>query len=416
MSRPDLDSMREKNTPADDHSAAAAAAGASCEQAVPTDGRGPAPMPEAARPLKIAMIGHKRVPGREGGVEVVVEELAGRMAAAGHSVTLYNRAAKGMPRHKEYAGARIITVPTINKKSLDAVIYSFFATLHAIFGRYDLIHYHALGPSVMLALAHLFGRRTAATVHGLDWQRGKWGGFGSWYLKLGEKVIARYADEVIVLSEGVQQYFRETYGRETVFIPNGVAAPMPAPPALITEKWGLAGGDYILFLARVVPEKGLHYLLEAYRGIKTDKRLVVAGGDSHSGDYWPMIQKMAAEDPRVILAGFAAGQLKAELLANAALYVLPSDIEGMPISLLEAMRCGLPCLTSDIPENTQLLGGFGASFAKGDVAALRVGLEKALESPPPAGEAQAEMIRAHYDWGEVARATLALYHKAAERS
>lgn len=369
--------------------------------------------PKIFRPLKIAMIGHKRVPGREGGVEVVVEELAKRLAAAGHSVTLYNRAAKGTPRPKEYAGARIITVPTINKKSLDAVIYSLLATLHALFCGYDVIHYHALGPSVMLALAHLFGRRTVATVHGLDWQRSKWGGFGSWYLKLGEKVIARYADEVIVLSEGVRAYFADTYGRKTTFLPNGVEALPPAAPELIRQKWGLTGGDYILFLARIVPEKGLHYLLKAYKETDTDKKLVVAGGDSHSGDYWPTVCRMAAEDSRVILAGFAAGQLKAELMQNAALYVLPSDIEGMPISLLEAMRCGVPCLTSDIAENTQLLGRFGASFAKGDTAALQKALQTALESPPLAGEEQAEYVRAHYSWDETARATAALYRRAA---
>lgn len=371
--------------------------------------------PETLRPLKIAMIGHKRVPGREGGVEVVVEELAARLAAAGHAVTLYNRAAKGAPRLKEYAGARIITVPTINKKSLDAVIYSFFATLHALFGGYDVIHYHALGPSVMLALAHLCGKRTVATVHGLDWQRAKWGGFGSRYLKLGEKVMARCADTVIVLSEGVQRYFHETYARETVLLPNGVEQPRPTPPGLIKERWGLLGGDYLLFLARIVPEKGLHYLLEAYRGIETDKKLVVAGGDSHSGDYWPKIRQMAARDSRVILTGFAAGQLKAELLTNAALYVLPSDIEGMPISLLEAMRYGLPCLVSDIPENTQLLGGFGAAFARGDVPALRTALAAALETPPKAGERQAEYIRTHYSWDETAKKTAEIYRKAAQK-
>lgn len=380
------------------------------------NGRPPASAaPKTPRPLKIAMIGHKRVPGREGGVEVVVEELAARLAAAGHAVTLYNRAAKGTPRLKEYAGARIITVPTINKKSLDAVIYSLLATLHALFGGYDVIHYHALGPSVMLALAHWCGRRTVATVHGLDWQRAKWGGFGSWYLKLGEKVMARYADKVIVLSEGVQRYFRETYARETILLPNGVEPPQPTPPGLIRERWGLAGGDYILFLARIVPEKGLHYLLEAYRGIQTDKRLVVAGGDSHSGDYWPKIQQMAAQDSRVLLTGFAAGQLKAELLTNAALYVLPSDIEGMPISLLEAMRYGLPCLVSDIPENTQLLNGFGASFAKGDVPALRAALEAALKNPPRAGGEQAEYIRTHYSWDETAKKTAEIYQKAAPK-
>lgn len=371
--------------------------------------------PAAPRPLKIAMIGHKRVPGREGGVEVVVEELAARLAAMGHAVTLYNRAARGAPRLKEYAGARIITVPTINKKSLDAVIYSFLATLHALFGGYDVIHYHALGPSVMLALAHWCGKRTVATVHGLDWQRAKWGGFGSWYLKLGEKVMARYADELIVLSEGVQRYFRDTYARETILLPNGVAPPQPTPPGLIRERWGLRGGDYILFLARIVPEKGLHYLLESYRGIQTDKRLVVAGGDSHSGDYWPKIQQMTAGDSRVLLTGFAAGQLKAELLTNAALYVLPSDIEGMPISLLEAMRYGLPCLVSDIPENTQLLNGFGASFAKGDVPALRAALEAALENPPKAGGEQAEYIRTHYSWDETAKKTAEIYQKAAQK-
>ena len=226
--------------------------------------------------MNIAMIGHKRVPGREGGVEVVVEELTGQLTAMGHTVTLYNRAAKGTPKCSEYAGARIVTVPTVNKKSLDAVIYSFLATLHALFGGYDVIHYHALGPSVMLALPHFLGKRTVATVHGLDWQRAKWGGFGTWYLKLGEKVIARYADEVIVLSENVQRYFRETYGRETTLIPNGVAEPTRRPAGIIREKYGLEPNGYVLFLARIVPEKGLHYLLEAFRSLHTGKKLVIA--------------------------------------------------------------------------------------------------------------------------------------------
>ena len=359
--------------------------------------------------MKIAMIGHKRVPGREGGVEVVVEELAGRMAAAGHSVTLYNRAAKGMPKYKEYEGSRIITVPTINKKSLDAVVYSFLASVHAAFGGYDVIHYHALGPSVMLLLPHLLGRHTVATVHGLDWQRAKWGGFGTKYLKWGEKIIAKYADQVIVLSPGVQQYFKDTYGRDTVYLPNGVEPPQPHAPELIREKWGLEAGKYILFLARIVPEKGLHYLLNAYKNIDTDVKLVIAGGDSHSGSYYGEMCALADTDPRVVRTGFVQGQLKAELFTNAALYVLPSDIEGMPISLLEAMCYGTPCLTSDIPESTQVLGRFGASFAAGDEQALEAALRAALTSPPPAGEEQAAYIAQEYSWDEAARRTLALY-------
>ena len=221
-------------------------------------------------PLKIAMIGHKRVPGGEGGVEVVVEELAVRMAAKGHQVTLYNRAGGQGPRLRDYKGCRIITVPTLNKKSLDALIYSFLAAVRSLFGGYDLWHFHALGPSVMLLLPHLLGKRTVATVHGRDWQRAKWGGLGTRYLQLGERVIARYADEVIVLSRGVQEYFWETYGRKTTLIPNGVNLPRPLPPRLIQEEYGLEKGRYILFLARIVPEKGLHYLLDAFEKLDTN--------------------------------------------------------------------------------------------------------------------------------------------------
>lgn len=361
--------------------------------------------------MKIAMIGHKRVPGREGGVEVVVEELAGRMAAAGHQVTLYNRAAKGKARFHEYAGARIITVPTINKKSLDAVIYSFLASVRALFGGYDVIHYHALGPSVMLAIPHLFGKRTVATVHGLDWQRAKWGGFGTKYLKWGEKIIAKYADEVIVLSPGVQQYFQDTYGRSTVCVPNGVELPQFHGPQLIREKWGLEKGKYILFLARIVPEKGLHYLLEAYKNLDTDVKLVIAGGDSHSGSYYPEMCELARQDSRVVLTDFVQGQTKAELFSNAALYVLPSDIEGMPISLLEAMSYGTPVLVSDIPENTQVLGDFGASFRAGDVQDLQRALSAALENPPPAGKAQTDRIARDYSWDVTVQKTLELYER-----
>ena len=360
-------------------------------------------------PMKIAMIGHTRVPGGEGGVEVVVEELAVRMAAQGHQVTLYNRAGGKGPRLRRYKGCRIITVPTLNKKSLDALIYSFLAAVRSLFGGYDIWHFHALGPSAMLLLPHLLGKRTVATVHGLDWQRAKWGGLGTRYLQWGERVIARYADEVIVLSRGVQQYFLEKYGRKTTLIPNGVEPPQPLPARLIREEYGLEPGKYILFLARIVPEKGLHYLLDAYEKLDTDCRLVIAGGDSHSGGYCQQVLARAARDERVVLTGFVQGEKKRELFSNCGLYVLPSDIEGMPISLLEAMSYGVPCLVSDIEENTQVLGPFGASFHKGDGEDLRKTLADALRQPPPAGRAQQAYIQEHYSWDRVTEETLALY-------
>lgn len=236
--------------------------------------------------MKIAMIGHKRIPSREGGVEIVVEELSKRLVKSGNQVDVYNRKGRNVQNEnadkcniglKEYKGIKIITIPTINKKGIDALIYSFLATVKALFGHYDIIHYHAEGPCAMLWIPHLFKIRTIATIHGLDWQRSKWGGLASKYIKFGERIAAKYADEIIVLSEDMQKYFKSTYGRETSFIPNGVNKPKIREAKIIKEKYGLEKGSFILFLARIVPEKGLHYLIDAYKKIDTNKKLVIAG-------------------------------------------------------------------------------------------------------------------------------------------
>ena len=178
--------------------------------------------------VKIAMLGHKSIPSRQGGIEIVVEELAVRMAALGHQVTIYNRSGHHVSgkefdqkKLREYKGIRMKYVPTIDKKGLAAMSASFFAAVAAAFGKYDVVHFHAEGPCAMLWLPKLFGKRCIATVHGLDHQRAKWGRFASAYIMLGEKCAVRFADEIIVLSEGVQKYFLDTYGRKTRFIPNG---------------------------------------------------------------------------------------------------------------------------------------------------------------------------------------------------
>ena len=230
--------------------------------------------------LNIAMLGHKRIPSREGGIEIVVEELSTRMVERGHSVTCYNRSGHHVSGKefdggslKEYKGVRLKSVITINRKGLAAMTSSFFAAICTAFGKYDVVHFHAEGPCAMLWLPKLFGKRCIATIHGIDWQRAKWGGFASKYIKFGEKVAAKYADEIIVLSEGVQKYFMDTYGRKTVFIPNGVNRPILRGPQLIKERFGLEKDSYILFLGRLVPEKGITYLIEAFQGVTTDKKL-----------------------------------------------------------------------------------------------------------------------------------------------
>ena len=371
--------------------------------------------------LKIAMVGQKRIPSREGGVEVVVDELSTRYVKLGHRVDAYNRSGYHVSgrefdesRGKIYEGIRLITIPTFKSSSLNAMVYSVLASFRLLFGRYDVVHYHAEGPCTMLWLPKLFGYHVVATIHGLDWQRSKWGGFAASVLKFGERMAARRADDVIVLSKNVQDYFRETYGRETLFIPNGVNRPECVEARVIKEKYRLEKDGYILFLARIVPEKGLHYLIEAFGGMETEKKLVIAGGISHSREYMDKIRSMAAKDDRIIMTDFVQGQVLAELCSNAWIFVLPSDVEGMAVSLLEAMSYGNCCLVSDIQENLEVVGDHAASFHKGDVEDLRRRLEELRDHPETVERLKAESadyICSRYNWDEVVQKTLQVYRK-----
>ena len=370
--------------------------------------------------MRIAMIGHKRIPSREGGVEIVVEELSTRMAAAGHNVTVYNRAGhhvsgkendKSENMLKEYKGVRIIRIPTFEMKSLNAIVYTVFSTIHALFGKYDVLHYHAEGPCSMVWLPKLFGIRVVATIHGLDWQREKWGGFATRFLLFSEKMAARHADEIIVLSKNMQEYFKETYQRETKFVPNGIAIPSIRKHEYIQQKYKLKGNDYILFLARIVPEKGLHYLIEAYKQAGITAKLVIAGGSSHTNKYMQEIMRSVEGNENIIMTGFVQGQELEELYSNCLLYLLPSDVEGMPLSLLEALSYGRQCLVSDIRENMEVLDQYGTCFRKGDVQDLKHKLRHFCNTTDT--EHSAEEIRDYvcskYDWEQVTRDTLELY-------
>ena len=369
--------------------------------------------------LNIVMLGHKRIPSREGGVEIVVEELATRMAAAGHRVTCLNRAGKHVSGKEfdaadleEYKGVRIRAVPALDKKGLAAMTASVTGAIAAAFGRYDVVHFHAEGPCAMLWLPKLFGKRCIATIHGLDHQRAKWGKFARTYIMLGEKCAAKFADEIIVLSKGVQQYFRDIYGRETVFIPNGVTKPEIREAQLITEQYGLKKDDYILFLGRLVPEKGVAYLIDAFKNVRTDKKLVIAGGSSDTAAFAQELKDQAAGDARILFTGFVQGRMLEELYSNAYVYVLPSDLEGMPLSLLEAMSYGNCCVTSDIEECAGVMEEYGATFPKGDVSALVETLQRLCDAPQLVDaykQKAADYITGKYSWDDVTEKTLELY-------
>lgn len=375
--------------------------------------------------MKIAMVGHKRIPSHEGGIEVVVEELAARMVAQGHSVTCYNRSGDHVSgqeftaeRRKEYKGIRIKYVPTIDRKGLAAVTSSFFGCLFAALGDYDVVHIHAEGPAFWCWLPRLFGKRVIVTVHGLDWARGKWGGgLGSRFILMGERLLARFADEVIVLNHSTQEYFLKTYGRETHYIPNGVSEPHFCAPDLIKKNYGLEKDSYILFLGRLVPEKRCHLLCQAYMNLHPDKKLVIAGGSSDSQDYMNELKSYAAVNPNIIFTGFVDGQLRDELYSNAYLFVLPSDLEGMSLCLLEAMSYGNCVLCSDIEESANVIRDHGLMFHKNDIQSLTQELDYALAHPNAVAifkQRASDYIRSRFQWDKVVSATLNLYHVPAE--
>lgn len=369
--------------------------------------------------LRIAMLGHKRIPSREGGVEIVVAELATRMAGLGNEVTCYNRKGHHVGGEEfdsellsEFKGVKIKSVFTVQKGGLAAVSSSFFAALKAAFGRFDVVHFHAEGPCAMLWLPKLFGKKCIATIHGLDHQRAKWGKFASFYIFLGEKCAVKFADEIIVLSKNVQSYFKEKYNRNTVFIPNGVTPPQPKEAEEITRKFGIDKDDYILYLGRLVPEKGIRYLIDAYKSVNADKKLVIAGGASDTAEFENELKTMAADEPRIIFTGFVQGRVLEELYSNAYTYVLPSDLEGMPLSLMEAMSFGNCCLTSDIPECADVIDKHGITFSKSDVEDLKNKLQYLCDNPKVIDQfraGSAEYICSKFNWDEVVCKTLQLY-------
>jgi glycosyltransferase involved in cell wall biosynthesis len=369
----------------------------------------------AEQKLNIVMFGHKRIPSREGGIEIVVEELATRMVERGHQVTVLNRRGKHVSggeveKVTEYKGVQVKTVATIDKKGLAAMTSSFTAAVRAAVSKADVVHVHAEGPAAMCWIPKLAGKRVICTIHGLDWARAKWGGFATKYIKWGEKQAVKHADEIIVLSRGVQEYFKTTYNRDTVFIPNGVSRPEPRSVNEIKKLWGLEKDSYVLFLGRIVPEKGLRYLVEAWKDIKTNKKLVIAGGSSDTETFMNELREMSPEN--VVFTGFQQGMVLEELYSNAYIYCLPSDLEGMPLSLLEAMSYGNCCLVSDIPECAEVVEDKAAVFPKGNVDELRRVLQQLLDDPETVEKYKvgaADFICQKYNWDDVVEKTLEIY-------
>lgn len=363
--------------------------------------------------MKVAFIGQKGVPATYGGVERHVEELAVRLAARGHEACVYNRPHYNPSAPSVHRGVEVVTLPSVATKHLDAISHVAVCTAHALWRHVDIVHYHAVGPALLSWVPSLRGVCAVATVHGRDWQRPKWGGAASLALRTGEWMSMHAPDETIVVSRALVQELSARYGRSAHYIPNGITLEGDDDVSILGEL-GLEPGGYVLFASRLVPEKGAHYLAEAWRRQGSAMTLVMAGDSSFSTDYVRSLRAACVHD-RVVFPGYVFGPRLATLFRNAALFVLPSDVEGLPIVLLEALGYGTPVLASDIPPNREVLGDLGRTFLAGSIDDLGRQLGAALDTLPTLRDQarqSASWIAGVYDWDVVADQTIALYEEA----
>ncbi len=349
----------------------------------------------------------------QGGVEKHCQELYPRLAAKGLEITVFGRKGYIPPQTYKYRGLKVVPLPYIKQKHLESISHSVRALWQAAKTRpaFDLVHIHAIGPALVTPLANLFGFKTIVTTHGPDYERKKWGPLAKTALRLGEALSARYAHAIISVSKTIQQLLREKYGRESVYIPNGVSLPQRVPPGPALARYGLSPRNYLLAVGRFVPEKGFHDLLRAFAAIPGNIKLIIAGGADHEDRYSRVFRAQAAGDGRVILTGVITGLELAEIYTNARLFVLPSYHEGLPLALLEALSYGLPSVASAIPANLELIDDPAWTFPPGEVEILRDRLLAALNcSEVPAWVRRAEArLAEEFDWDKIAEATLALY-------
>jgi glycosyltransferase involved in cell wall biosynthesis len=304
---------------------------------------------------------------------------------------------------------RAVRLPTIRSKHLETLLHTFLSTLHVLTQPCDIVHYHALGPALLSFIPRLAGKKTIVTVQGLDWQRKKWGLIASGVLKCGERAAVTLPNQTIVVSRTLQSYYRETYGKETAYVPNGGVLRQPRLPDKIFE-WGLEPGGYILFLGRFSPEKGCHLLVEAYERLEGNMKLVMAGGASYCDDYSRRLRTHASE--HIKLLDWVSGSVLDELLTNAAIFVLPSDLEGLSLALLDAMGAGICVLASDVPENKEAVQDAGFTFRRGDATDLAERLQFLIANPAvreAARQAAIRRVRENYQWSKIAEEVERVY-------
>lgn len=359
--------------------------------------------------MNIVVLGIRGFPGIQGGIENHCQHLYPRLVKNGCNVTIFARSNYVGVNEYTFEGIRIVPVPTVRKKSLETVIHT--GTCCSLLRKYspDIVHFHAIGPSLFVPFVKLSKAKIVATHHGFDYDRKKWGIIAKRVLRYGERQMCK-ADAVISISKHIGEFLKKRYNCNSFHIPNGVVLPEIIKPGSYCKRWSLQKGRYILFAGRMVPEKGVHELIEAFTSIKTDWKLVIAGDADHKDTYSKKVKKMGKSIKNVVMTGFVSGEELHEIYSNAGCFVLPSSHEGLPIALLEALSYGLPCIASDIPANRSVGHSSITFFPVHDNNQLAKAMYNETNSPRRIDQNEIrDFIQENYNWDTIAQKTIHIY-------
>lgn len=368
--------------------------------------------------MKIVVTGTRGIPNIQGGVETHCQELYPCISKRGHDVTIIRRKSYITKQNKieSYKGVSLLDIYAPKIKSIEAITHTFFSIIRAYRLKPDILHIHAIGPSILVPLAKLLGMKVVVTHHGFDYERHKWGKIAKTMLRLGESFAIKYADKIIAVSDYIENNLREKYGRKDInVIYNGVGIPVITDKKNdLLYKLGLNGNDYIFAMGRFVEEKGFHDLIEVYRDLpqelKSQYKLVLAGEADFNDKYSANLKRMANDTQGVILPGFVSGRLKNQLFSNARLFIIPSYHEGLPIILLEALSYGLDVIVSDIEANKIApLTNSNVFFSAGDKVELSSLIKDALKCSKFNVSVRKKYDLELYDWNRIAKMTEVVY-------
>jgi glycosyltransferase involved in cell wall biosynthesis len=371
--------------------------------------------------LRIAVTGLRGIPNVQGGIETHSQNLYPLIAREGHEIEVYaRREFVDSASPYRWSGLRITPTWSPLHSGLEAIVHTVLTILIAAAKRPDLLHIHGIGPGLATPLARLLGIKVIVTQHGRDYERDKWGWFARTLLKLGESMSMRFAHRMICVAQNDADRLNRKYrSTKALAIPNG--APRmdePVQPQVIDEL-GLTTGRYILNVARIVPEKRQMDLIQAFEQADMPGwKLVFVGSAMHPSQYDRDFHAAVEGNPDVIAAGHRSGEALATLYGGAGMFVLPSVLEGLPVSILEALSFGLPCVLSDIPANLEFELPESMYYPVGNVAALEQKLTHAAsgaDDKKVLARSDATRLPDRFRWESVADATLGVIKKVCAR-